>query len=185
MLNHQYTEKEIIEGCLRNDRLFQELLYKRYAPPLLRLCLRKLKDRDTAMIVVNNGFLKVYKNLKSYSFTGSLEGWMHRIVYRSIADYYRSESTQIRSNTVFLEFERMADEHLLEELYLEDLLGLAKQLPPATYKVFLLYLVEGFKHKEIAEKLNISINTSKWHLAEAKKIMQTIIKSNSSDYAKG
>ena len=143
-----------------------------------------MKDRDTAMIVVNNGFLKVFQKLDTYSFTGSFEGWIHRIVYRSIADYYRSESTQMRSNTLFVEFERRADEHLLDELYFEDLLGMAKQLPPATYKVFLLYLVEGFKHKEIAEQLNISVGTSKWHLAEAKKTLQLIIKANSGNYAR-
>ncbi len=136
------------------------------------------------MMVVNNGFLKVFRKLDRYSFTGSFEGWIHRIVYRSIANYYRSESTQIRSNTLFVEFDQKADEHLLDELYFEDLLGLAKQLPPATYKVFLLYLVEGFKHKEIAAQLGISVGTSKWHLAEAKKAMQFIINSNSSDYAK-
>lgn len=135
-------------------------------------------------MVVNNGFLKVFRKLDRYSFTGSFEGWIHRIVYRSIANYYRSESTQIRSNTLFVEFDQKADEHLLDELYFEDLLGLAKQLPPATYKVFLLYLVEGFKHKEIAAQLGISVGTSKWHLAEAKKAMQFIINSNSSDYAK-
>ena len=168
---------------MRNERRYQELLYKRYSPPLLRLCLRKVKDRDTAMIVVNNGFLKVFQKLDTYSFTGSFEGWIHRIVYRSIADYYRSESTQIRSNTLFVEFDRRADDHLLDELYFEDLLGMAKQLPPATYKVFLLYLIEGFKHKEIAEQLEISIGTSKWHLAEAKKALQIIINSNSGDYA--
>jgi len=179
-----YTEKEIIEGCLRNERHFQELLYKRYAPPLLRLCLRKVKDRDTAMMVVNDGFLKVFKKLDAYHYKGSFEGWVHRIVYRSMADYFRSESTLIRSRTVFEEFDRKADERLLDELYFEDLLGLAKQLPPATYKVFLLYLVEGFKHREIADKLHISINTSKWHLAEAKKIMKLIINSNSGSYAK-
>jgi len=136
------------------------------------------------MLVVNNGFLKVYQKLNTYSFKGSFEGWIHRIVYRSIADYYRSESTQIRSNTLFVEFDRKADEHMLDELYFEDLLGMAKQLPPATYKVFLLYLVEGFKHKEIAEQLGISVGTSKWHLAEAKKAMQLIINSNSGYYAK-
>jgi len=136
------------------------------------------------MMVVNNGFLKVFQKLDRYSFTGSFEGWIHRIVYRSIANYYRSESTQIRSNTLFVEFDQKADASLLDELYFEDLLGLAKQLPPATYKVFLLYLVEGFKHKEIAAQLGISVGTSKWHLAEAKKAMQFIINSNSSDYAK-
>lgn len=136
------------------------------------------------MMVVNNGFLKVFQKLDTYSFTGSFEGWIHRIVYRSIADYYRSESTQIRSNTLFVEFDQKADERLLDELYFEDLLGMAKQLPPATYKVFLLYLVEGFKHKEIAEQLGVSVSTSKWHLAEAKKAMQLIINSNSGNYAK-
>lgn len=169
---------------MRNERLFQELLYKRYAPPLLRLCLRKMKDRDTAMIVVNNGFLKVFQKLDSYAFTGSFEGWIHRIVYRSIADYYRSESSQKRSHTLYVEFERRAGEHLLDELYFEDLLGLAKKLPPATYKVFLLYLVEGFKHQEIAEQLGISIGTSKWHLAEAKKMLKQIIHANTGDYAR-
>ena len=136
------------------------------------------------MIVVNNGFLKVFQKLDTYSFSGSFEGWIHRIIYRSIADHYRSESTQIRSNTIFVEFERRADERLLDALYFDDLLGMAKELPPATYKVFLLYLVEGFKHKEIAAQLNISVGTSKWHLAEAKKALQVIINSNTGGYAR-
>lgn len=167
---------------MRNERYFQELLYKRYAPPLLRLCLYKLKDRDTAMTVVNNAFLKVYKKLHTYSFSGSFEAWLHRIVYRSIADYFQSESKRIKRETPREAIQSVSAENLLDRLYFDDLLKLATQLPPMTYKVFVMYLVEGYKHSEIAEKLKISINTSKWHVAHAKKRMRAIIKVNYPEY---
>lgn len=178
----KYSEKEIIEGCLRNNRFYQGLLYKRYAPPLLRLCLRKMVDRDTAMMVVNNGFLKVYKNLDSYQATGAFEGWIHRIVYRSILDYFQGE-TLVRKNTQYIDVEKETEETLLDKLYYEDLLRLAKQLPKATYRVFFMYLVEGYKHREIAETLGISVGTSKWHLAEAKKGIKNILHLNENSYA--
>ncbi len=131
------------------------------------------------MTVVNNGFLKVYKKLDTYAFSGSLEAWIHRIVYRSIADHYRNTANRHSHTTLYNDFDRLAEENLLDQLYFQDLLNLARRLPPATYKVFSLHLLDGFKHNEIAEILNISVNTSKWHLAQAKKTLRQILKTNS------
>jgi DNA-directed RNA polymerase specialized sigma24 family protein len=94
-----YTDEELIAGCLQNDRHFQEVFYKRFFPTMMRMCRRYTQDPDEAMTIINNGFLRVFKKLDTYSFKGSLEGWVRRLVFHSLSDFYRKggESQTIRA----------------------------------------------------------------------------------------
>jgi len=126
------------------------------------------------MKIVNSGFLRVFKKLHTFQFTGSLEGWIRKIVYHCLADHFKKKS----SNIYFLEIEhgeKPKDNYVLEGLYAEDILKLIDKLPNATRRVFILYAIEGYKHHEIDEEVNISIGTSKWHLSEARKKLKTFL----------
>ena len=169
-----YTDQELVQGCAKNDRKHQELLYRRYFDSMMHMCLRYTDDRDIAMQIVNNGFLRAFKNIDQFSFKGALEGWLRKIVYHSLSDYYKKHSKYIQF-LVFEEKEEAIPETALSSMYAEDILNLVNELPPATKMVFQLYAIEGYPHKEIAAQLNISIGTSKWHLSTARKTLKQLI----------
>ena len=172
-----YTDQELVQGCANNDRRYQELLYRRSFRSMMYMCMKHTEDRDLAMQIVNNGFLKVFKKIDTYVYKGSLEGWIRRIVFHSLSDFYKKHAKYVQ----FLVFEeRDAEEaaKVTSKMYAEDILKLVDRLPPATQEVFRLYAIEGFTHVEIAQQLKISDGTSKWHLATARKKLKKMIDQN-------
>ncbi len=168
------TDEELVAGCVNNDRRFQEALYRKYFASMMRMCMRYTEDRNTAMDIINNGFMRVFKKIESYSFKGSLEGWIRRIVYHSLSEYFKQHNRYVQF-MVFEERDSSVAEEALENIYAEDILKIVDTLPPATKRVFQLYAIEGFSHVEIAKKVNISVGTSKWHLASARKKLQLLL----------
>lgn len=167
-------EKALISGCVQNDRRSQEALYRRYFPVMMGMCMRYAKNKDIAMEIVNTGFLRIFKKIHTFSSKGSFEGWMKRIVFHTLSDYYKKESRQIQ----FLELpvrEEFRSPGILEDLYFDDILQLIDHLKGASREVFWMFAVEGFTHKEIGEKLNISTGTSKWHVSEARKKLKLLL----------
>jgi RNA polymerase sigma factor (sigma-70 family) len=178
-LKQAFSENEIVNGCVRNERQFQEILYRRHFPTMMRMCLRHANgDEERALEMLNDGFLRVFKKIETFEFKGSLEGWIRRLVFHAISDYFRSNRNYL-DNTVF-EDDNMplmrVTEEVSDQLYYEDLLKLVETLPPATRAVFQFYAIEGFSHKEIADKLNITEGTSKWHLSTARDKLKLLIK---------
>jgi RNA polymerase sigma factor (sigma-70 family) len=178
----EYTEKELVEGCIKNDRYCQELLYRRFFDSMMRMCTRYTHDRDEALLIVNNGFLRVFKKLDRFGFKGSLEGWIRRLVFHSLSDHYRGKAKDIR----FLEIvdrDYPDSNGALSKLYFEDIMDLVEELPPATKQVFILYAIEGFNHVEIGAQLGISDGTSKWHLSAARAKLKELLRQNKINYA--
>ena len=165
------TESQLIAKCRQQNRRAQKQLYQMYYGKMLNIPMRYTKYPDEAKDVLNRAFLKVFQNLDKYQ-RGSLSGWIATIVLNTAIDFARG---QIKYQTVMdfnAEKEDSMMPEILEQLYTEDLFKEIQKLPTKCQIVFSMYVVDGFKHREIAEKLNISSNTSKWHFAEAKKILQ-------------
>jgi len=178
MLNKQkYDEREIVEGCVRNERYFQELLFRQHFDTMMRMCMRYTHDRDKAMEIVNIGFLRVFQKLHTFEFKGSLEGWIRRLVFHALSDYFRKDKKYLQ----FMVFEEKDDTSYAEapaKLYAEDIMKMVDTLPPATQEVFRLYAIEGYTHVEISKNTGISVGTSKWHLSNARKILKRLIDQN-------
>jgi RNA polymerase sigma factor (sigma-70 family) len=172
--NRQYTDEELVQGCIANDRHWQEQFYRRFFPTMMEMCLRRTDDRDEAMSIVNNGFLRVFKKIHLYSFKGSLEGWVRRLVWHSLADYFRDKQKYVHF-LVFEERDEPVHSSPASQLYVEDILQMVNSLPPASAEVFRLYAIEGFSHAEIGERLGISDGTSKWHLSTARQQLKKMI----------
>lgn len=170
----QFTEEEMVKGCVANDRHWQELFYRRFFPAMMEMCLRRTDDREEAMTIVNNGFLRVFKKIHLYSFKGSLEGWVRRLVWHSLADHFREKQKYVHF-LVFEERDSVASGGPASQLYAEDILKMVDTLPPASAEVFRLYAIEGFSHAEIAEQMGISDGTSKWHLSTARQKLRQLI----------
>ncbi len=173
----KYTEQELVEGCADNDRRAQEALYRLFFPEMLHMCRRYTRDEDTAIEIVNNGFLRVFKKIHTFAFKGSLEGWIRRLVYHSMADYYRNNSRYLHF-LVFEERDEAVPERGHESFYEEDILRAVYTLPPVSQEVFRLYAIEGYSHAEIAEHLSISEGTSKWHLSTARQKLRELLNQN-------
>ena len=170
-----YTEQELVEGCARNERRAQEALYRRFFPEMLRMCRRYTRDEDTAIEIVNNGFLRVFKKIHTFAFKGSLEGWVRRLVYHSMADHFRDNARYLHF-LVLEERDEAVPERGHEVFYEEDILRAVRTLPPVSQEVFRLYAIEGYSHAEIAENLSISEGTSKWHLSTARQKLREILR---------
>ena len=162
-----YTEEELVSGCVDNDRRAQEALYKRFFPEMMRMCMRHTRDENKAIEIVNTGFLRVFKKIHTFAFKGSLEGWVRRLVFHSIADYFR-ENSKYAYFLVFEEKDEQVSEKCHESFFEEDILSVVRNLPPVSQEVFRLYAIEGYSHTEIGALLGISEGTSKWHLSTAR-----------------
>lgn len=193
-------EISLVEQCRNQSRTAQKSLYEVYSRRMLTVCLRYLKNEDDAMEVLNNAFLKVFSKITQYKAEGSLEGWIKRIVVNSAIDFVRGNKTYRKKFILTDEFalygspeeNEPADDIPEEEplVTTELVFELVKELPPATRVVFNLYVVDEFKHHEIAERLKISEGTSKWHLSNARKIlkekiMQATVNVRSKNYSHG
>ncbi len=163
----RYTDEELVAACADNDRLAQEALYRRFFPEMLRMCRRHTRDDEIALDILNRGFLRVFQKIHTFAFRGSFEGWVRRLIWHSLADYFRDNARY----THFLVFEERDDavaDQSNDVFHEEDILRAVRMLPPMSQEVFRLYAIEGYSHAEIAENLSISEGTSKWHLSTAR-----------------
>jgi len=166
--------KEIIDGCLSGNRRDQELLYRRYSPRLYAVCLQYSGNTEEARDVLQEGFIKIFENLSRFNHEGSFEGWMRRIIVNTALERYRNRYYLNRVDDIDDVDEPEAQPGTDDFSGLEafDLLNMVMELPPKYRMVFNLYAIEGYSHKEIGSKLNISEGTSKSNLSRARDILQ-------------
>lgn len=169
---------EIIQLCVSNDRLAQEKFYRHFYPSMFCLCKKFFRDDHAALEAVNDGMIKVFLHLPDYkSEKGAIFNWVYTIVRNTALDKLK---VAIKIPVV----DRAVDEYeteyitgnILQHLEWKDIYSYLDHLPPATRLVFSLFYLESYTIPLIAEKLQISIGTVKWHLSESRKIMQPILK---------
>ncbi len=167
-----YNNKELIERAQKGDRSAQRFIYERYSAKMLSVCRMYIKDLQFAEDVMLRGFLKVYMQMGSFRFEGSFEGWIRRIMVREAIDFLRVHKR--------LEFSKDLEQSVLltavDVQYghqeVDAIQSLIDELPEGYKVVFVMAAIEGYKHKEIAEVLGISVGTSKSQLAKARKALQ-------------
>ena len=168
------SEQELIKGCASNDRKSQEILYKKYFKKMFVMCYRYTSNEGIICEIINDAFLNVFKNISKFENRGSLEGWIRKITFNSLADYFRKEKKDIRF--IFVDddgIQRIADTKETSETYdYDDLISKIDTLQGSFKAVFIKYAIEGYSHREIGEDLKISEGTSKWYLSEARKKLQ-------------
>lgn len=161
---------DFIEGCKKYDRRSQQQLYMYFYEAMMNMCVRYTKNEQDAEHVLNAAFFRVFKSIEQYNpAKGSLYTWVHKIVTNCCIYYIKSKHRNIET----IELENISDLHIEPEIFAKmndaTIIQLVRNLPPATQAVFNMYVVDGYKHKEIAKFLEVSENTSKWHLNEARK----------------
>lgn len=166
-------EAKILKACRQGKAGAQKKLYEAYAANMLGVCLRYVKNMAEAEDVLQEGFIKVFKNIEKYDGKGSLSGWIYRIMVNTALNFLRS-----RNKIQFIEHNgdiptEDDDTYVDNEVYTQQqILDAIQDLPEGYRTVFNLYVIDGYKHREISEKLGISINTSKTQLSKARRMLR-------------
>jgi RNA polymerase sigma factor (sigma-70 family) len=160
------------EGCLRNDRKQQEMLYRMLAPKMLAVCMRYAKDKDEAQDILQEGFIKMFKNMNNYRGEGSLEGWIRRIMVHSAISRYRKAKTMVLVDDFVEQNIPMGSNYNANGLEAQDLLQMVDELPTTYRSVFNMYAIEGYSHQEISGKLGMTELLSRTTLHRARAILK-------------
>jgi len=166
------NEKQLIKKSIKGDQQAQKLLYEKFSPKMLGVCRQYIKDLHFAEDVMVNGFVKMFNHLGSYQYKGSFEGWVRSIMVRESISFLRKKQFVVYDDDAVEVREEVLgpiSDGLLDMEYVQYLID---GLPEGYKAVFLLYAIEGYGHKEIAEMLAISEGTSKSQLFKARKMLQ-------------
>jgi RNA polymerase sigma-70 factor (ECF subfamily) len=169
---YRAKEKELIDGCKRQNTQSQRDLYHLYSGKMYALCCRYLKDKMEAEDVLVMSFTKIFERIHQYKGDGSFEGWIRRIIVNESLGYLRKKNYAYLESDIEVA-EREVDYNQLDaQLEADDLIRLIESLPNGYRIVFNLYAIDGYSHQEIAKQLGITENTSKSQLSRARALLQ-------------
>ncbi len=181
------NEKDIINRCRKEDSNAQKEVFEKYSPVMMGVCMRYLKDQHASSDIMQEGFIVVFTKISQFKGLGSFEGWIKRIMINLSLRYLKKKAknhfydideldkyADLQSNTedVNIDFGDKKSVITNTEISQNEIFGAVAELPDGFRTVFNLYVMEGYKHKEIAKELGISINTSKTQLLRARKQLQ-------------
>ena len=176
MFKPGFNEEKILAGCRKNDRRSQELLYKQFSRKMYAICLSYAGERPLAQDILQESFVKTFKSIAFYNSDGSLEGWIRRIVTNTAIDHIRKKKRA--GNYIGIE---TMDSNLhtqnsaLEIMGFNEIIKHIGRLPDGARLIFNMHALEGFTHKEISEKLDITEGTSKSQFSRARKLLMSFI----------
>ncbi len=173
--NQIVPETDLISGCINGDRKMQELLYHRFSSKMYAVCLRYAGNAEDARDLLQEGFIKIFKNLSKYRGDGSFEGWIRRIFVNTSIEHFRKKVsmynvTEAQENTV-----EDKEWTVMDNLAEKDIISMVNELSPGYRAVFNMHVIEGYSHKEIGDMLGINEGTSKSQLARAKLVLKKMV----------
>lgn len=176
--------KLLVSRCIRNHRKSQEIVYKMFYGKMMAVCRRYTRNDDQAKDILQDGFIKVFKNIETFNFGGSFEGWVRRIIVNTAIDFTRRAKNDYLLMNESQEIENFENDLINDDgdegeyevpFDVNDVIKGMDQLSTAYRTVFNLYVFENFSHQEIADALNISVGTSKSNLAKARANLKKIL----------
>ncbi len=168
--------KTIINDCASGDVRAQEALYRMFASKMFGVCLRYAKDTSDAEDSLQEGFIKVFMNIKNFRHEGSLEGWVRRIMVNVSLEKFRKQHLMHPVEDIGKYESQNFSNDIIEKISAKELIEVIQELPPRYKMVFNLFVMEGMNHKEISEEMKISVGTSKSNLARARDILKRKVK---------
>lgn len=178
-----FSDEELIQGCCKGKRKAQQVLYDTYGPRMYAIALRYSKMEQEAEDILQEAFLKVFQNIKTFRKDSSLVYWIKRIVINTALNHQRSKLYLYPMVDVNDLKSHFSYELTLSAFSYKELLEMVRRLPTGSQVIFNLYAIEGYKHHEIAKMLEISEGTSKSQYARAKGLLKEwITESNRTDY---
>lgn len=168
--------QDLIAGCKKKDRKCQKGLYQIFYSYAMRMCIRYAKDKEEALELVNDGFMRVFMNIHRYEDTRPFKAWLSTIMINTSIDHYRKQIKRIEMEELNAKNEMEDKESILSHIQYEDLIKLVQQLSVAYRTVFNLFAIDGYSHEEISTMLSISVGTSKSNLFKAREQLKKMLK---------
>lgn len=174
---HTAEELQLIAECRKGKHKAQKAIYELYAPAMLSVCFRYVNDLETAKDLLQDGFIKLFTKIETYSGIGAFGGWVRRIFVTTSLEFLRQHNALKLSSSIdeveyFIENEELT---VLDKMAADDIMKCISMLSDGYRTAFNLYVIEGYSHAEIAEMLNINESTSRSQFMRARKILQKII----------
>lgn len=167
--------EDVLAGCLKNDNKCKEMVYKSFYGYLMGIILRYVNDRNDSEELVNDTFIKVFKNISKFvhpknkeELPKAFKGWIARISSRTAIDFLRSKRTFLYVDDLIEEQQPLMEVNAIAQLNVQDIMKLLNQLPETHKLVFNMYEIEGFSHDEISTLLNIPESSCRVYLTRAK-----------------
>lgn len=172
-------EQQLIEECLKGNTSAQRTLYEYYAPLMMSVCIRYVRNKDVAKDVLQEGFIRVFTKMDTYLASGQLGAWIRRIFVTTSLEYLRNNK-HLNFHTSMDEYEGMtlhSDYSILDDISADYLMECITNLADGYRTIFNLFAIEGYSHKEIAEMLGIEEGTSRSQYQRARKALQKKLES--------
>ena len=187
MTNERITdEQQLITGCKEGKSWAQKAVYDRYAAAMMSVCVRYVTDRETARDLLQEGFIKLFTKIDSFTGAGAFGGWVRRIFVTTSLEYLRQNDALKQSASIeeYGNYIENDDVTVLQKISADDLMACVAELSEGYRTVFNLYAIEGYSHAEIAEMLGISEATSRSQFMRARKILQkNVLSLHGTEYA--
>lgn len=170
------SEEQIIAGCVRGDAIAQKALYQLFARKMMSICMRYAAGREQAQDILQDGFVKVFQKIGNFRGDGPLGGWVARTMVNTALDHIRRNKPYAHAVDLN-DAEHLHSEasHAIGNMTTDELMALIQELPDGYRTVFNLFAIEGYPHKEIAEMLGISENTSKSQFMKARAYLRKLM----------
>jgi RNA polymerase sigma-70 factor (ECF subfamily) len=174
------NQQELVAGCKRKESWARRKLYELYSPAMLGICVRYVNERETARDILQEGFIKVFTKIDSYSGSGSFDAWMRKVFVTTALEYLRSIKSfklniSLDNYNETYEPTEEVDASVVNKLSADEILQCINGLPTGFRTIFNLYVIEGYSHAEIAKMLNIKESSSRSQFARARQLLQTKI----------
>ena len=167
--------RQVLQGCSLKNRASQKELYKQFYPYAMSVSMRYLQDQQIAEQAVNDSYMKVFKHIKQFDLEKSFKPWFRQILVNTSIDYL-NKNKKLKMNTSITEANEVPDrEDIISRISYKELTTLIHSLSDAYRTIFNMYVIDGFKHEEIASKLGISVGTSKSNLSKARTNLKSMI----------
>lgn len=166
------SDEELVKGCLQDKRSFQEALYRKYADQMYSVVMMYAKDADDAADILQEGFINVFRKLHDFRFESPLGAWIRRIVVNKALEHFRKKQRKRELIEELSYEETPLMDGILERINASEIVRLVNDLPSKAAAILKLYAIEGYKHNEIAEMLDISEGTSKSQLNRARVLLK-------------
>jgi RNA polymerase sigma factor (sigma-70 family) len=173
------TDEELVKECVSGNPIAQKKFYDLFAKKMMGVCLRYMSNEDEAQDVLQDGFIKIFSKLHDFESKGSLEGWVRRIMVNTALDQYRKNKkhqNDVDVDVVGYKLEK--NDFIIESITAQDLLKIIQAIPEGYRVVFNLFAIEGYSHKEIAERLGVTESTSKSQYSRAKSLLRKLMIEN-------
>lgn len=171
-VKNKVTVDDLLEGCKRQERQSQELLYSLLSGKMFAVCMRYSRDREDAEDILQTGFIKVFRKVSEFKGEGSFEGWVRRIMVNTAIEEYRRKQRNILSTDLEEGYHVQQNTFSMDQLETKELMSLIQTLPNNYRMVFNLYAIEGYSHREIAVQMGITEGASKTQLSRARDILK-------------